>query len=69
MTDAEIETYPYRPPIRETTPNNLPFVIKCGEKFPSEEGGLSYISYVREDGENSHIKTTRGMPELQIVPY
>ncbi len=48
MTDDEIETSiitdPYRPPIRETTPNNLPFIIERRKKFPAGEGGLSSVS-------------------------
>ena len=51
MTDDNNETLvitdPYRPPVREMAPNNLPFVTKCREEFPTVQEGLSYVPCVK----------------------
>ena len=43
-TTWHLSTYPYRPPVGETAPNNLPLVVKGVEELPAGYGGLCYVT-------------------------
>jgi len=61
-------TNPYCPPVGETASNNPPFIVKGSEVLPAEQEGLTW-SNVQNNGDDSHVETTHGVPEFHNSYY
>ena len=59
-----MRTDPYRPSVRDTPPNDVPFIFKSGDVFPAW-GELRYRSYCDDKRAiHSHVETEHGVPQL-----
>ena len=54
-TEAPFRTHPYRPPIRTTSPDDAPLVVKGTDELPARLEGLIYVTY---SGEKAQARLT-----------
>jgi len=58
-----IVTNPYRPPVGKTTPNNVPLIVKGSKVLPARQGRFNRVN-IRDNGGDSQVETTYGVPGL-----
>jgi hypothetical protein len=48
-------TNPYRPSVRETAPNDLPFIVKSSDELPAAPSELDCMRYGKPVNLKTHI--------------
>ena len=67
---ALIATDPYRPPVGDVTPEDLPFVVEGSEELPPARVSLHpLVALCVETMEDSQEETIDGVPKLHLSPY
>lgn len=63
-------TNPYRPPVRDATTNDSPFVVKSSDELPPVNMELNCMTHAGKC-ETIHVETSHSVPELRKTrsPY